>query len=82
MIVFLADVKLRNRFEIVKHCLKELGVSGRIAGLIQRASSLREALEEWKTEIAAEVSKKQRIRCREQFLTSVFDEQLIRGVFS
>ena len=53
-----------------------------MAGDLERASSLREALEEWKTEIAAEVSKKQRVRCREQLLTSVFDEDLISGLVS
>ena len=82
MLVFLSDLKVRNRFEVIRHCLKELGVSSRMAGDLERACSLREALEEWKTEIAADVFKKQRVRCREQLLTSVFDKDLISGLVS
>ena len=82
MMVFLADVRLRNNFGTITHCLKELGMTGRLAWFVERSSSLREALEEWKTEIASEVSKKQRIRGREQRLTYEFDEELIRGLFA
>ena len=81
MMVFMADVKVRNRFVLIKQCLEELGAPARFGGFLGRASSLREAIEEWKTEIASEVSKKQRIRAREQRLNNEFDKELKKRLF-
>ena len=81
MMVFLSDVKVRNRFGLIKQCLEELGVTARFTGFLQRGSSLREAIEEWKTEIANKVSNKQRVRAREQRLNNEFDKELNRRLF-
>ena len=53
---FLADEKGNNRFIIIKSNLFDLGVTPSFSVHLQRASSLREALEDWKFEIANVVS--------------------------
>ena len=82
MLVFYSDLIIRNRFGMIKQCLKKLGVTARFAGFLQRASSLREALEEWKTKVATYVSNMQRFRLSEQRLNNDFDEELKRRLFS
>ena len=78
MLVFFSDVILRNRFGMIKQCLQKLGVTAKFAGFLQRASSLREALEDWKTNIATDASNIQRFRISEQRLNNDFDEKLKR----
>jgi hypothetical protein len=81
MLLFLSDVQGHNRF-IFKRWLEDLGVTPSFARSLQRATSLREAIEQWKTEIMVELSRKMESRAREQLLSENFDRELTERFFS
>ena len=81
MLLFLSDVHGHNSFKFTKRWLEDLGVTPSFARSLQRASSLREAIEEWKTEIMDDLSSKFESRAREQRLSETFDREMIERFF-
>ena len=82
MLLFLSDVQGHNSFIFIKRWLQDLGVTPSFARSLQRATSLREAIEQWKTEIMEELSSKMESRAREQLLSENFDRELTERFFS
>ena len=77
MLYFLSDVKGKDGFWAIKRCLEELGISKRLSECLEKASSLREALEMWKTNIVIDISVKVKRREKERVLNEDFDNGLI-----
>ena len=77
MLYFLSEVKGKDGFWAIKRCLEELGISKRFSECLEKASSLREAIEMWKTNIVMNISVKVKRREKERVLNEDFDNELI-----
>ena len=82
MLYFQSEVKGKDDFYIIKRCLQELGISKMLSECLDNATTLREALKLWKTNIAMDVSAKVKKREKEKHLNEDFDYELIKRFFA
>ena len=82
MLYFQSEVKGKDDFYTTKRCLKELGISKMLSECLDNSTTLREALELWKTNIAMDVSAKVKKREKEKDLNEDFDHELIKRFFA